>query len=50
VRYIINNPVRAGLVADVRDYPFWGSSVYSREALLEYISGPTKVGPYDYHA
>jgi REP element-mobilizing transposase RayT len=36
IRYIIENPVRAGLVSDIRDYPFWGSEVYTREALIEY--------------
>jgi hypothetical protein len=35
VRYIIANPIRAGLVLDVRDYPFWGSGVCSRDALIE---------------
>ena len=39
IKYIIENPVRAGLVADAREYPFWGSQVYTREQLLEYISG-----------
>ena len=29
VRYILENPVRAGLAAQVRDYPFSGSEVYS---------------------
>ena len=33
-RYILENPVRAGLVASVQDYPFSGSSVYSVEQLL----------------
>ena len=37
-RYIINNPLRAGIVQDVRDYPFWGSGMYSREALTDYVS------------
>jgi putative transposase len=35
VRYIIANPIRASLALDVRDYPFWGSGVCSREALME---------------
>ena len=34
-RYILCNPVRAGLVADVRDYPFIGSERYSIEEMLE---------------
>jgi hypothetical protein len=37
-RYIINNPLRAGLVRDVMQYPFWGSGMYSREALTDYVS------------
>jgi len=37
VRYIIGNPVRAGLVAAPMDYPFWGSFRYSREELLEFV-------------
>ena len=36
-RYTIANPVRAGIVQAPADYPFWGSFVYTREALLEYI-------------
>ena len=36
-RYTIANPVRAGLVRSPSDYPFWGSFVQTREALLEYI-------------
>jgi putative transposase len=35
--YIIANPVRAGMVSSPADYPHWGSLVYSREELLEYI-------------
>jgi putative transposase len=36
-RYTIANPVRAGLVQSPGDYPYWGSFLYTREALLEYI-------------
>jgi hypothetical protein len=36
-RYIVHNPVRAGLVQAPQDYAFWGSLVYSREELLEFI-------------
>jgi hypothetical protein len=35
IRYLIANPIRAGLVVDVRDYPFWGSGVWSREELIQ---------------
>jgi putative transposase len=34
-RYIVANPVRAGLVESPRDYPYLGSDVYSMEALLD---------------
>jgi len=37
VGYILRNPVRAGLVADPTEYPYWGSQVYSREELREYV-------------
>jgi REP element-mobilizing transposase RayT len=34
-RYVVENPVRAGLVADPRDYPWMGSDEYSIEEILE---------------
>jgi len=41
VEYFIRNPVRAGLVEDPADYPYWGSQRYCREELLEFVtSGP----------
>ena len=36
-RYILGNPLRAGLVERVEDYPFWGSGTYSREELIDYV-------------
>ena len=36
-RYIIENPVRAGLVRDPREYPFLGSCVYSLEEILNAV-------------
>jgi REP element-mobilizing transposase RayT len=36
-RYTIANPVRAGIVRAPNDYPFWGSFVYTRDELLDYI-------------
>jgi putative transposase len=36
-RYIVENPVRAGLVARVEDYPFLGSTVYSIAEILEAV-------------
>ena len=34
-RYIMANPLRAGLVADIRDYPHWGCRWVSREQGLD---------------
>ena len=34
IRYLLANPIRARLVSNVRDYPFWGSTVWSREEVL----------------
>ena len=34
-KYILQNPVRAGLVVDPRDYPHSGSQMYSVKELLE---------------
>ncbi len=34
MKYILANPVRAGLVASPLDYPFSGSCVYTKEALV----------------
>jgi REP element-mobilizing transposase RayT len=36
-RYILENPVRAGLVARIDEYAFSGSSVYSLEQILEAV-------------
>jgi putative transposase len=36
VLYILENPLRAGLVQSIAEYPFIGSGLYSREALIEY--------------
>lgn len=37
MRYIIMNPVRAGIVRDARDYEYWGSQAFGREELMEYV-------------
>ena len=37
VRYLIANPLRAGLCTDVREYPFIGSQRYSIEELIEFV-------------
>jgi putative transposase len=38
IRYIVNNPVRANLVVDYRDYPYFGSGVMSREELIRELA------------
>jgi putative transposase len=45
IRYIVDNPVRAGMVKSPEQYPFWGSQTYTRETILEYIRGPGPEGP-----
>ena len=37
VKYILENPVRAGLVRDLGDYPYCGSSRYSFEQLADCV-------------
>jgi hypothetical protein len=37
IRYLLNNPIRAGLVASLNDYPYWGSGLWTREQLIEEI-------------
>jgi putative transposase len=37
-RYILENPVRAGLVSRVEDYPFVGSLVYELKEILEAVA------------
>ena len=37
--YILENPVRAGLVESVDDYPHVVSSVYTRRELLDFVYG-----------
>ena len=36
--YIVNNPVRAGFVPAAEVWPFWGSSRWSREEILETVA------------
>jgi putative transposase len=42
IRYLLENPIRAGLVQDLQQYPHWGSGLCSREELIETL--------YDQHA
>ena len=37
MRYVLQNPLRAGLVTSLDDYPFFGSDTVTREALLASI-------------
>jgi len=52
-RCILENPVRAGLIRDPREYPFLGSCVYSLDEILDAVQdgaaldfdrGPAKAG------
>ena len=36
-RFILENPIRAGLVERAQDYPFLGSGVYSIDEILEAV-------------
>jgi len=38
VRYVLNNPVRARLVSDWRDYPFTGAIGLDLEVFVEELS------------
>ena len=37
IRYLLENPIRAGLVARIEDYPFLGSFEYTRPELIEHV-------------
>ena len=37
--YILENPVRAGLAANVDDYPHISSSIYTRRELIDFVYG-----------
>ncbi len=37
IRYVLQNPIRAGLAREVPQYPFLGSGILTREALLESV-------------
>jgi REP element-mobilizing transposase RayT len=39
VRYVLENPVRAKLVASPGDYPHAGSLIHERDALIEWAFG-----------
>ena len=37
VEYIVANPVRGKLAENPADYPYWGSSVYTRDEILRFV-------------
>ena len=37
IEYIVSNPVRCKLVENPADYPYWGSTVYTRQEILDFI-------------
>jgi putative transposase len=37
IAYLVANPIRAGLVDSIDAYPFFGSDVYSREELIQFV-------------
>jgi hypothetical protein len=48
-KYILENPVRAGLVERVEEYPFVGSMVYTVREILDAVVqdvSPAKAGHY----
>ena len=45
VKYPIENPIRAGLVSAVNEYPFWGSGICSRAELIETLFDQPDIHP-----
>jgi putative transposase len=45
VRYVVENPVRAGLAQKPEDYPFTGSSRWSTSELVDWCRTPTVIDP-----
>lgn len=45
VKYIIQNPVRAGIVRSPGEYRHWGSGSYTREELLDFVQDARKWCP-----
>ena len=43
IAYIVANPVRAGIVNSPGEYPHWGSQIYSREEILDFIAIESRV-------
>ena len=47
VQYIIQNPVRAKIAESPGDYPHWGSGLYTRKELLDFIQDVPQWRPGD---
>jgi REP-associated tyrosine transposase len=43
IAYLLGNPLRAGLVTDIGQYPFWGSGVWRRDELIEAVQDLVRV-------
>jgi len=43
VRYIVANPVKAGLASESRQYPFLGSQRWTLDELLEWCQHPVAI-------
>jgi putative transposase len=44
IRYLLENPLRAGLVQNLCEYPYWGSGLCSRKELIETLyDAPSRV-------
>jgi hypothetical protein len=39
LRYLLQNPVRAGLVKRAEDYPYTGSQIYTIDELMLWVYG-----------
>jgi hypothetical protein len=48
VRYVLENPVRKGIVEHPRQYEFMGSSIYTMSELLEFAFTPVASGRGDH--
>jgi putative transposase len=45
IRYVIENPLKAGLVERLEDYPTFGSMIYPRDASIEFLQFPGQWEP-----
>ena len=42
IGYMLLNPVRASIVDELHQYPYWGSQLYSRNELLEFVGASSR--------